>query len=82
MGLCDNLGLECVVEGIEDNEQRDLLCRLGAPLMQGYLFGKPASQANALEMLAAEGLGELHELLRGEDSREMRAPPRAESGGA
>lgn len=55
MGLCDNLGLDCVVEGIEDVEQRDLLGRMGAPLMQGYLFGKPKSLRGALAMLDAEG---------------------------
>jgi diguanylate cyclase (GGDEF)-like protein len=54
MGLCENLGLECVVEGIEQGEQRDLIARLGAPLMQGYLFGRPQSQHSALAMLEAE----------------------------
>jgi diguanylate cyclase (GGDEF)-like protein len=54
MGLCENLGLDCVVEGIEQGEQRDLIARLGAPLMQGYLFGRPQSQQSALAMLGAE----------------------------
>jgi diguanylate cyclase (GGDEF)-like protein len=80
MGLCDNLGLDCVVEGIEDMEQRELIGRLGAPLMQGYLFGKPASQPNALEMLAAEGTGELVELPQRDSG--MPAQPRRESGAA
>jgi diguanylate cyclase (GGDEF)-like protein len=78
MGLCDNLGLECVVEGIEDVEQRDLIGRLGAPLMQGYLFGKPARLENALEMLAAEALGDLHALPR----REALPAPRRGSSAA
>ncbi len=54
MGLCENLGLDCVVEGIEQGDQRDLIARLGTPLMQGYLFGKPQSQQSALAMLGAE----------------------------
>ncbi|WP_295821263.1 EAL domain-containing protein [uncultured Deinococcus sp.] len=35
------LGLEVVAEGIETEEQRDTLRRLGVPIFQGYLFGRP-----------------------------------------
>lgn len=38
------LSLEVVAEGIETEEQRDTLRRLGVPILQGYLFGRP--QAN------------------------------------
>ncbi|WP_144155177.1 putative bifunctional diguanylate cyclase/phosphodiesterase [Paraburkholderia sp. BCC1885] len=41
MDLCRNLGLECVVEGVETEAQRDILTALGGRVMQGYLFGKP-----------------------------------------
>ena len=39
--LCRNLGLECVVEGVETESQCEILTALGARVMQGYLFGKP-----------------------------------------
>ncbi|MGF6723570.1 diguanylate cyclase (GGDEF)-like protein [Paraburkholderia sp. GAS41] len=41
MDLCRNLGLECVVEGVETESQRDMLTALGGRVMQGYLFGRP-----------------------------------------
>jgi diguanylate cyclase (GGDEF)-like protein len=39
--LCRNLGLECVVEGVETESQCEILTSLGGCVMQGYLFGKP-----------------------------------------
>ena len=41
MDLCRNLGLECVVEGVETESQCEMLTALGCRVMQGYLFGKP-----------------------------------------
>ncbi|MBB5375886.1 diguanylate cyclase (GGDEF)-like protein [Deinococcus metalli] len=38
------LGLEIVAEGIETSEQHLTLQKLGVPILQGYLFGRP--QAN------------------------------------
>lgn len=43
-------GAELVAEGIERVEERDVLRRLGVPLAQGYLFGRPAP----IEPLVAE----------------------------
>ncbi|WP_254699791.1 putative bifunctional diguanylate cyclase/phosphodiesterase [Trinickia violacea] len=40
--LCRNLGLTCVIEGVETDEQVAVLQRLGCTFMQGYHFGKPA----------------------------------------
>lgn len=54
MGLCDNLGLACVVEGIETDEQRRVIARLGSPLMQGFLFGRPMALDAALAFLDQE----------------------------
>ena len=45
--LCRNLGLACVVEGVETESQREILASLGGCVMQGYLFGKPMP-ANAM----------------------------------
>jgi len=41
LDLCRNLGLACVVEGVETDSQCEILTALGARVMQGYLFGRP-----------------------------------------
>jgi len=40
--LCADLGMEVISEGVETLAERDALVALGADLIQGYLFGKPA----------------------------------------
>ncbi|ANB76255.1 putative bifunctional diguanylate cyclase/phosphodiesterase [Paraburkholderia phytofirmans] len=47
LDLCRNLGLECVVEGLETSSQAEVVKALGARAVQGYLFGKPM-RANAV----------------------------------
>lgn len=39
--LSRNLGISCVFEGIETEEQLQALIALGGTIMQGYLFGRP-----------------------------------------
>jgi diguanylate cyclase (GGDEF)-like protein/PAS domain S-box-containing protein len=41
LGMCHDMGLSTVAEGIERDDQLDLLRRLGCSHGQGYLFGKP-----------------------------------------
>jgi EAL domain-containing protein (putative c-di-GMP-specific phosphodiesterase class I) len=41
VGLCRDLGIEIIAEGIETIEERDALVRLGGDLCQGYLFARP-----------------------------------------
>ena len=55
--LCRNLGMSCVFEGVETEEQLKSLVGLGGTVMQGYLFGRPMLPAAALE-LAAKNLDE------------------------
>lgn len=50
--LCRNLGISCVFEGIETEEQLDALLGLGGNVMQGYLFGRPMSEELMLQQLA------------------------------
>ncbi|CCD94328.1 conserved membrane hypothetical protein [Bradyrhizobium sp. ORS 375] len=40
-GLCADMEISCVVEGVETKEQLDSLKRLGADYIQGYYFAKP-----------------------------------------
>jgi predicted signal transduction protein with EAL and GGDEF domain len=55
--LCGNLGLECVVEGVETTVQARILRELGCCVMQGYLFGRPMD-GSAAARHAAQGLRE------------------------
>jgi PAS domain S-box-containing protein len=48
--LAHNLGLRVVAEGIEEQEQMDMLKHIGCELGQGYLFSKPAD-VNTIEQL-------------------------------
>ena len=43
--LCRNLGVSCVIEGVETESQLTALLGLGARHVQGYLFGRPAPAA-------------------------------------
>jgi len=50
MGLTRDLGLEVVAEGVETEEQRDVLVALGCQNAQGWLFGRPVD-ADGAELL-------------------------------
>jgi PAS domain S-box-containing protein len=43
VGLGQSLGLQTVAEGIETQEQSDLIVRLGCEMGQGWHYGRPAS---------------------------------------
>ncbi|WP_010542783.1 putative bifunctional diguanylate cyclase/phosphodiesterase [Sphingomonas elodea] len=47
IGLCRNLGLDCVLEGIETEDELEILRPLSPQLLQGYLFGRPMAAAEA-----------------------------------
>lgn len=49
--LARALNLVTVAEGVETEVQHKFLARLGFPLLQGYLFGKPAPADSWLETL-------------------------------
>ena len=39
-----DLGVDVVVEGVETEEQREMLASIGAEHAQGYLFGRPSPE--------------------------------------
>jgi EAL domain-containing protein (putative c-di-GMP-specific phosphodiesterase class I)/ActR/RegA family two-component response regulator len=41
VGMCRELGMQVVAEGIETPEERDAMVKLGCDLLQGYLFAEP-----------------------------------------
>jgi diguanylate cyclase (GGDEF)-like protein len=49
--LCANLHLECVIEGVENITQVEMLQKVGCRLMQGYYFGRPVDAAVALALV-------------------------------
>ncbi|GAA3342080.1 hypothetical protein GCM10020358_35780 [Amorphoplanes nipponensis] len=51
--LARNLDLTVVAEGIEDDDQRDLLERMGCPYGQGYLFARPLWPADVPPLVGA-----------------------------
>jgi diguanylate cyclase (GGDEF)-like protein len=56
-GLCANLGLDCIAEGIESEEQLAQVRDLGCRMAQGYLFARPMPMARLRDWLADGGTG-------------------------
>ncbi|MCW8841510.1 MAG: EAL domain-containing protein, partial [Gammaproteobacteria bacterium] len=50
--LAKSLEKKVVVEGVETETQREILERLGADYMQGYLFSRPLPEKELIEWLA------------------------------
>jgi EAL domain-containing protein (putative c-di-GMP-specific phosphodiesterase class I) len=50
--LARNLGLQCLAEGIETEEQLAFLIARRCPLGQGFLFGRPVPAAAFTDGLA------------------------------
>jgi len=54
IGLGHSLGLDTIAEGVETEEQADMLMWLGCEQVQGWRYGRPASADKISAMLAAE----------------------------
>jgi len=50
-GMAHDLGLGCVAEGVETEQQRRLIDELGVPYGQGYLFAKPVAEPELFGLL-------------------------------
>ena len=48
LDLCSRLGIDLLVEGVETYDELDLFARMGVPLAQGYIFGRPESSTRRL----------------------------------
>jgi len=58
VGLASDLQMRTIAEGVETQEELQLVRDLGCPLVQGYIFGKPMPAEEARE-LAAKGAATL-----------------------
>ncbi|QGG92186.1 EAL domain-containing protein [Agrobacterium sp. MA01] len=54
IALCSKLNLRCVLEGVETREEMAVLSALKPDLIQGYLFGRPMSGADATQLIASQ----------------------------
>lgn len=52
--MCRNLQLECIVEGVESEEQIVRLRQLGCRVMQGFIFSYPLAANDVADYLDAE----------------------------
>lgn len=55
LGLGHNLGISCIAEGVEKEEEREFLESLGCKELQGFLFGKPMGSSDCMALLRASG---------------------------
>ena len=55
ISMAHHIGKEVVAEGVEEQEQKQVLITMGCDLLQGYLFSKPIPPANALDLLRLKG---------------------------
>ena len=55
--LCSDMGLVCIIEGVETDDQLATLAELGCGVVQGYYFSKPMQEDRVLGYLANETSG-------------------------
>lgn len=52
--MAHKLGLKVIAEGVETEQQRDLLATAGCNYAQGYLFSRPVPAEQFFTLLEAE----------------------------
>lgn len=54
VGLCKSLAIDCVVEGVSNGRQAEILREMGAPHMQGFHFSRAMTQTQLMPYLHPE----------------------------
>lgn len=54
VSLCRNLAIDVVAEGVETQQQADLLKELDCHIAQGYLFGRPTQAENITALMMGD----------------------------
>lgn len=79
VGLGQALGLQTIVEGIENQAQLEKLRELGCQIGQGFYFAKPLAQPHARQMVERQAAGkaafDLEALADGYRDRRLRSVP-------
>ena len=52
--MAKNLGLNVVAEGVEKEEQLEMLVQFGCEIFQGYLFSRPIDHQAFIQLLEAQ----------------------------
>jgi diguanylate cyclase (GGDEF)-like protein len=66
LGMCSDLGHDCIVEGVETDDQIAFLRKEGASFMQGYAFARPMQGGDVAAYLKRTGeAARIDALLRG-----------------
>jgi EAL domain-containing protein (putative c-di-GMP-specific phosphodiesterase class I) len=54
ISMAEKLGIQCLAEGIETEEQLRFLREIGCPLGQGYLYARPLPTARFNALITGE----------------------------
>ncbi|PJG60279.1 putative bifunctional diguanylate cyclase/phosphodiesterase [Aeromonas cavernicola] len=57
INIVHNLGMQVVIEGVENHEQLDFLCQKGCAFTQGYLLSRPLAYDDLIDYLALNQQG-------------------------
>lgn len=63
IALANKLDLELIAEGVETEEQKNLLLKAGCPYAQGYLYGKPMPALDLAEFIRHTQIGTVSDQL-------------------
>jgi len=83
VGIAKELGLTCIVEGVETKEQLDILSTLGDIAVQGWYYSKAQEQGKIGTLLGYDDIGTLIDAQSKEReaaSRDSTEPPKPDKG--
>ncbi len=80
-GLGHDLGIKVVAEGVEDEEQAELLRELGVDVFQGFLYGKPVPASDISLRLKELRADDLVIMATSDDVEEFDQPPKLKRAG-